>query len=46
MITIIVEIKVKPGQRETVLAAIEALRPNVLAEDGYGACTLLTNYKA
>lgn len=46
MITVIAEIKVKPGRREAVLAAIEALRPNVLAEDGCGEYTLLTDYKA
>lgn len=46
MFTVIAEIKVKPGRREAALAAIEALRPNVLAEDGCGEYTLLTDYKA
>lgn len=36
MITVIAEIKAKPGQRETVLKAIEKLIPAVLAEDGCG----------
>lgn len=34
MITVIAEIKTKPGHRETVLKAIEKLIPQVLAEDG------------
>ncbi|CAI0802010.1 putative quinol monooxygenase [Serratia ficaria] len=39
MITVIAEIKTKPGQRETVLKAIEKLVPLVLAEDGCGEYT-------
>ncbi|WP_199635755.1 putative quinol monooxygenase [Serratia sp. PAMC26656] len=36
MITVIAEIKTKPGHRETVLKAIEKLIPLVLAEEGCG----------
>ncbi|OZT18309.1 putative quinol monooxygenase, partial [Serratia marcescens] len=39
MITVIAEIKVKPGHRATVLQAIEKLVPLVLAEDGCGEYT-------
>ncbi|CAI1014159.1 Probable quinol monooxygenase ygiN [Serratia marcescens] len=39
MITVIAEIKVKPGHRATVLQAIEKLVPRVLAEDGCGEYT-------
>ncbi|MDR3426167.1 MULTISPECIES: putative quinol monooxygenase [Silvimonas] len=34
MITVIAEIKTRPGQRATVLQAIDKLIPLVLAEDG------------
>lgn len=37
MITVIAEIKIKPGQRATVLKAIEKLIPSVLAEEGCGS---------
>ncbi|AEF47470.1 antibiotic biosynthesis monooxygenase [Serratia plymuthica] len=39
MITVIAEIKTKPGHRETVLKAIEKLIPLVLAEEGCGEYT-------
>lgn len=39
MITVIAEIKVKPGHRATVLQAIEKLVPLVLAEEGCGEYT-------
>lgn len=39
MITVIAEIKVKPGHRATVLLAIEKLVPLVLAEEGCGEYT-------
>ncbi|WP_419685920.1 putative quinol monooxygenase [Serratia marcescens] len=39
MITVIAEIKVKPGHRATVLQAIEKLMPLVLAEEGCGEYT-------
>ncbi|TKI04872.1 putative quinol monooxygenase [Martelella alba] len=46
MITVIAEIKVKPGRRDAVLAAIQSIRPDVLAEDGCGEYTLLVDYRA
>ncbi|HGM6986621.1 TPA: putative quinol monooxygenase [Serratia marcescens] len=39
MITVIAEIKVKPGHRATVLQAIEKLVPLVLTEEGCGEYT-------
>lgn len=39
MITVIAEIKTKPGHRETMLKAIEKLIPLVLAEEGCGEYT-------
>ncbi|AGB84181.1 Probable quinol monooxygenase ygiN [Serratia rubidaea] len=46
MITVIAEIKVKPGHRETVLKAIEKLIPSVLAEEGCGGYQPLVDIKA
>ncbi|EFE96532.1 putative quinol monooxygenase [Serratia odorifera] len=46
MITVIAEIKVKPGHRESVLQAIEKLIPSVLAEDGCGGYQPMIDHNA
>lgn len=46
MITVIAEIKVKPGHRETVLKAIDKLIPLVLAEDGCGGYRPMVDFNA
>jgi len=43
MITVIAEIKTKPGHRDTVLKAIGKLVPLVLAEDGCSEYTPMTD---
>jgi quinol monooxygenase YgiN len=46
MITVIAEIRTKPGHRESVLRAIEKLVPKVLAEEGCGGYLPLIDFNA
>ncbi|MGQ3904534.1 putative quinol monooxygenase [Mixta calida] len=46
MLTVVAEICVKPGRREAVLAAIQALTPTVLQEEGCSKYQALVDHQA
>ena len=46
MLTVVAEICVKPGRREAVLAAIQALTPTVLQEQGCSKYQALVDHQA
>lgn len=44
MLTVIAEICVRPGQRQTVMQAIERITPTVLDEEGCGQYQMLVDH--